>query len=135
MNEANGGLARKFLLLAAISEIGVGLAALLLPAFFFKLLLGVELSADGILAGRSFGIALLALQFACWPGAPSGEGGPKVLLGLMTYNVLFTFFLAYLGTVGGIGGWLLWPAVAFHAIVSVVLMRFPRDGNATRAGS
>ena len=100
-------MARKFLTFAAVSEIGVGLAMMLVPAIVITLLLGMELSGAGALLGRFFGIALLALQLGCWPGVPRGDSGSKVFWGLLTYHALFALYLAYLGMIGNLGGMLL----------------------------
>ena len=58
---------RKFLAFAAVAEVGVALAMLIAPALVVRWLLGVGVSAAGNLLGRFFGIALLALEVACWP--------------------------------------------------------------------
>ena len=41
---------------------------------------------------------------------------------MLTYNVLISLYLAYLGTAGHQGGLLLWPAVALHAGVAFLLV-------------
>jgi hypothetical protein len=41
----------------------------------------------------------------------------------VTYNVLITIYLAYLGIATGLAGMLLWPAVALHAVLSIALVR------------
>ena len=41
---------------------------------------------------------------------------------MVVYNVLIAGLLAYAGTAGGLGGVLLWPAVAVHALVGVLLV-------------
>ncbi len=122
MSEARLNVSTKFLAFAAVAEVGVGLAMMIVPAVVVTLLLGVEISGAGTLVGRFFGIALLALEMACWPGAPRGESGRPVFRALLTYNVLFALYLAYLGTVGNLGGLLLWPGVVFHAAVTLVLV-------------
>ena len=61
------------------------------------------------------GIALIALGVACWPGTP--------LLGMLTYSAAVTLYLAYLGVTGNSTGMLLWPAVALHVILTVLLAR------------
>ena len=108
-------LLRKVLYLAAVTETGVGLALLVVPAIVVKLLLGVETDGTALLLARCFGICLLALEFACWPDSIDGIGGARVLGALLTYNLLFALYLAYIGVIGGPTGVLLWPAVAFHA--------------------
>ena len=62
-------------------------------------------------SGSIFG--LIGLGIACWPGPP--------LVGMLTYSALVTLYLAYLGFAGGLTGVFLWPAVALHAILSVLL--------------
>jgi hypothetical protein len=42
---------------------------------------------------------------------------------MLTYGVLVTLYLAYLGIGGEWVGSLLWPAVAFHAILTFLLAR------------
>ena len=42
--------------------------------------------------------------------------------GMLIYNVLVALFLAYLGAVAHMEGVLLWPGVALHAVVAVLLV-------------
>ena len=42
---------------------------------------------------------------------------------MLTYSALVTLYLAYLGFAEGLTGIFLWPAVALHAILSVLLGR------------
>jgi hypothetical protein len=118
---------RHFLAFAAVAEVGVGLAMLIDPALVVRWLLGVEIAAPGTLLGRFFGIALLALEVACWPNPQRAKSGPSAFRALLIYNVGFALYLAYLGTVGNLGGVLLWPAVAFHAVVALLLGSSWRD--------
>lgn len=85
---------------------------LIVPSLVGQLLLGQELAGTAIPVARVAGIALISLAVAFWPG--------PALLGMLTYNMAVTLFLAYLGFAGSVGV-LLWPAVALHAILSVVL--------------
>jgi hypothetical protein len=71
---------------------------------------------------RCFGVALLALGLACWPGPAAGNRWPA-LRGMLTYNSVIALFLAYLGAVEHVGGLLLWPAVGLHAAVALMLAR------------
>ncbi len=114
---------RKVLYLAALTETGVGLALLVVPAIVVKLLLGVEIDGTAMLLARFFGICLLAFEVACWPVSDDGIGGARVLGALLTYNLLFALYLAYIGVIGGPTGVLLWPAVVLHAIVAALLAR------------
>ena len=106
---------KKVLILAAVVEVATGLALLVVPSFVSRLLLGEELSGVAIPVARVTGIALIGLGIACWPGTP--------LVGMLSYSALVTLYLAYVGFAGGFTGTLLWPAVALHAILSVLLGR------------
>jgi hypothetical protein len=53
---------------------------------------------------------------------------------MSTYNALIALYLAWLGIVGHMGGLLLWPAAALHAVVALLLLwtwRNERGGPAT----
>jgi hypothetical protein len=106
---------KKALLLAAVGEVATGLALLFVPSFVGQLLLGEELGGVAILVARVAGIALIGLGVACWPGPP--------LVGMLLYSVAVALFLAYVGIAEGSVGALLWPAVALHAVLSILLGR------------
>ena len=102
------------LTLAAVLEVSTGLGLVLVPALVGELLFGVELSGVSIVVARVTGIALIALGFACLPGrTPLG--------GMLTYSVLVTAYLAYVGFAGEFTGSLLWPAVALHVVLAGLL--------------
>ncbi len=105
----------KVLTFAAVFEAATGLALLIVPLLVGRLLLGAELT-DAIPVARVAGIALIALGVCCWPGSTA-------LCGMLTYGVLATLYLAYLGVNGEWGGPLLWPAVVLHAILTILLAR------------
>ena len=50
------------------------------------------------------------------------ERGSAAFRAMLIYNVLIAVYLAYLGTIGHAGGLLLWPGVALHAVVALVLV-------------
>jgi hypothetical protein len=110
----------KILAFAAVVEAGTGLVLMIIPAIVIRLLLGAEIS--GVLVGRFSGIALLALGLASWPGRQHGESNLPAFRAMLVYNVLVALYLAYLGTVGRQGGLLLWPVVALHAVVALLLI-------------
>ena len=112
----------KILGFASVVEVGTGLVLLIDPAIVVTLLLGAEVSGVGTLLGRCFGIALLALGLACWPSRQRAESGAPAFRAMLIYNVLIALYLAYLGTVGHLGGLLLWPVVALHAVVALLLV-------------
>ena len=105
---------KKVLIFAAVAEAATGLALLIVPSLVGQLLLGEELTGIAIPVARVAGIALIALGVTCWPGQ---------LVGMLTYSALVTLYLAYLGFAGGLAGVFLWPAVALHAVLSILLGR------------
>ena len=112
---------RRILAFAAIVEAGTGFVLLADPAIVVSLLLGAEVSGAARALGRCFGIALLALGLACWPTRQRDERASPASRAMLTYNALIALYLAYLGAVGGLVGVLLWPAVALHAVVALLL--------------
>jgi hypothetical protein len=106
----------KLLAFAAIAEAATGLAMVVVPSLVGRQLLGAELSGISVVIARVTGLALIALAVACWPGATP-------LCGMLTYSLLVTLYLLYLGIRGVWIGPLLWPAVAGHAALSLLLGR------------
>ena len=106
---------KKVLVFAAVAEAATGLALLIVPSLVGRLLLGEEFAGVAIPVGRVAGIALIALGIACWPGPP--------LVGMLIYSIVVALYLAYLGFSGGLAGVFLWPAVALHAVLSILLGR------------
>ncbi len=106
---------KKVLMFAAVAEAVTGLALVIVPSLVGQLLLGVELTGIAIPVARVAGIALIGLGLACWPGPP--------IFGMSVYSGLVTLYLAYLGFVGGLSGVMLWPAVALHLVLTVLLTR------------
>ena len=104
---------RRVLAVAGVGEIATGLALLLVPSLVGQLLMGQELTGVSLPLARVTGIALVGLGVACWPGTP--------LLGMWTYSSAVALYLAYIGLSGGPSGMLLWPAVAVHVALSLLL--------------
>jgi Ca2+/Na+ antiporter len=123
----------KILAFAAVVEVGTALALMIDPAIVVTLLLGAEVSGVGMLLGRCFGVALLALGLACWPSRQRADSGSPAFRAMLTYNVLIALYLAYLGTFGHLRGLLLWPGVALHAAVALLLVWTWRDERRTKA--
>jgi hypothetical protein len=105
----------RVLVFAAVSEAATGLAMIIVPSLVGQLLLGEALTGLAAPIARVAGIALFALGIACWPGPP--------LAGMLSYSTVVVLYLAYLGLVGGLTGILLWPAVALHLVLSILLAR------------
>lgn len=101
--------------IAAFAEMATGLALLVVPSFVGEVLLGEALMGAAIPVARVAGLALIALGVACWRN--SG------LLGMLVYSAAVTLYLAYLGLAEGFTGILLWPAVAIHAVLTILLWR------------
>ena len=52
------------------------------------------------------------------PGRPAGAAS---FFAMLIYNSMIALFLVYLG-LGDIGGILLWPAIALHAVIAGLLI-------------
>lgn len=112
----------KVLALAAAGEAAIGLVLLIYPPIVVKLLLDAEIAGAGIVVSRVAGISLIALGLTCWPSG----GAVRALYGMLTYSTLATLYLAYVAVGGEWAGAWLWPAVAVHAILTVLLVRARR---------
>ena len=112
----------KILSFASVVEVGTGLALMVDPRLVAELLLGGDLPGVGIPVARCFGISLFALGLACWPGELSARSDSPVFRAMLIYNALIALFLIYLFTVGHLGGVLLLPGVALHAVVAMLLL-------------
>ena len=110
------------LLFAAVSEAATGVALLVVPSLVGQLLLGAELTGVAITVARVTGIALIALGVACWPD-DNRNSGVRALRGMLCYSLFVTLYLAYLGFEGKWVGILLWPAVAVHMALTILLVR------------
>jgi hypothetical protein len=109
---------KKLLAIAAVGEASTGLVLLVYPPILVRLLFAADIAGAGVVMSRITGISLIALGIACWPGR-----GAKRALGMLTYSLLVTLYLIYLGVGGEWTGKLLWPAVAVHAVLTILLAR------------
>ena len=113
----------RLLTFSAAVECATGLALIVAPSLVVWLLLGAELSnAAAISLGRVAGFALLALGLAVWPRRNHVDVTPAAPLAVLTYNSLTALYLLYLGLAREASGLLLWPAVALHGIVALLLV-------------
>jgi hypothetical protein len=110
---------KTLLAVASFVEAVTGLALLAYPPIVIQLLFGAEIAGAGVLASRVAGITLIALGVACWPAGVVKQG----VYGMLTYNLLVTLYFIYLGLGGAWVGMLLWPAAAFHAVLTILLAR------------
>jgi hypothetical protein len=112
---SEGRAMSKVLGFAAVAEVATGLALLVVPSLAGQLLLGQRLVGVAIPVARVTGIALICLGISCLPGKP--------LIGMLAYSSAVTLYLAHIGFAADITGVLLWPAVAVHALLSILLGR------------
>jgi hypothetical protein len=101
---------KKVLIFAAVVEVATGLVLLIVPSLAGQLLFGQQFTGVTVVIARVTGIALV---IACWPGPP--------LVGMLVYGAAVTLYLAYVGLMDGLTGVFLWPAVALHAVLSMLL--------------
>jgi hypothetical protein len=92
---------------------------LIYPSIVVRLLFAAEIGGPGVLMSRIAGISLIALGIACWPVRVAA----RALSGMLTYSLLAMLYLIYLGLGGQWAGILLWPAVAVHAVLTILLAR------------
>ena len=107
---------KKVLTVAAVAEVATGMGLLIVPSLVGWLLFGEEFTGIVMPVARVLGIALLALGVCCLPGSTA-------LCGMLTYSGLATLYLLYLAIRGEWVGLLLWPVVALHGILTVLLAR------------
>lgn len=135
MSETSLITLNKILAFAAIVEVGTGVVMVINPSILIALLLGVDVSLSGTLLGRFFGIVLLALGLACWPDGLRAASNSPAFRAMLSYNTLIALYLAYLAMLGQLGGLLLWPAVALHIVVALLLVWTWRIERPTKAHS
>lgn len=113
----------RLLALAAAIEAVTGLALIIDPSLVARLLLGNGVSEAGVAVGRVAGIALIALGLACLPSSSVATGAAAACRAMFTYNLLVSAYLGFLGIGGQRVGRLLWPAVAIHGFLTLLLVR------------
>jgi len=112
---------KHILAIAAAGEVVTGVILLVYPSIVVRLLLGTDIVGAGIAVGRIAGMGLLAIGLMCWP-RPDAAGREAALLGMLTFSVLVALYLIRIGLAYG-GGVLLWPAVAAHGVIALLLVR------------
>ena len=113
---------KQLLGLAAVLEAATGFVLIIHPSLVAQLLFGDGVAGAGKALSRVAGIALLALGVACWPGREAGSSSARSTGAMLTYSLLVTLYLAYLGVVAHLAGMLLWPGVAVHAVWMLLLV-------------
>ncbi len=107
------------LTVAAAVEAATGIALIAYPLGVARLLFGADLAMAGIALGRVAGVALLSLGVGCWMSRQAADRTPA-LSAMLTYNLLVATYLAYLAFDGELGGILLLPAIALHAVLTLL---------------
>jgi hypothetical protein len=113
---------RILLAVAAAGEVATGVVLLVYPPIVVRLLFGAEIAGAGVAMSRIAGMSLLGLGVACWPGGDAGNRA-RAFPGMLTYTVLVTLYLVYVGAVRHGAGILLWPAALAHVVMAVLLVR------------
>lgn len=114
---------RTLLMAAAGVEAAMGLTLMIDPEIVSRLILGEGLAGVGVELGRVAGFGFVALGLACWPAQKVDLAVARQLPALLTYNLLVTIYLVDLGINAPSVGSLLWPAVALHALLTLLLAR------------
>jgi hypothetical protein len=110
--------------------VATGCALLTVPSAIIQALIGSRSDQAGWIVGRVLGGALLALGAAAmFPPGQSPERG--VALGFAIYNASTTVILGVAGVAGAADGWLLWPVVGIHGILTVALIVLTFRGRRT----
>ena len=107
--------------ISAIVELTIGCALLTIPSVVLQALLGSPSDQAGWIVGRVLGGGLLALGIAGML-TPSQSPERGVALGFAVYNALTTIILVVAGTSGTADGWLLWPVVGLHGLLTAALV-------------
>ena len=124
---------RHLLTVTALAEAATGLALLVLPSLAGSILLGAPLDSPvGLVMARVGGAALFCIGMACWLARadPNSRAARGLLTALLLYNVAVAAVLVYAGTGLSLSGIGLWPAVAFHAAMTVWCIACLRTGKA-----
>jgi hypothetical protein len=108
---------KKLLILTAVVEGLSGLVLFVYPPIVIRLLFASEIAGAGVLMSRIAGIILISLAVACWPD----RNMLRAFFGMLTYSLLAMLYLISVGVNGG-AGILLWPGVAAHAGLTVLLV-------------
>jgi hypothetical protein len=112
---------KTLLIVTAIVEAGAGLALLGAPSVTASLLLGTPLDSSGAESlARIGGAAILALAIVCWLEGRDvlSLAARGLVVAMVFYNITVAVVLAFASVGHGLHGVLLWPAVAFHAVMA-----------------
>lgn len=117
---------------AAVVEVAAGIGLIAYPQAVSSLLLGADLAGAGVAVGRVAGVALLSLGLVCWMSRQRANK-TAALAAMLAYNLLVTAYLMYLGFGGELVGILLWPAIAIHAVLTLLFAYVGFNDQRTKA--
>jgi hypothetical protein len=102
-------------------ELVTGLTLLIIPGVVIRALIGADEGTASTIVGRVLGGALIGLGIA---GASARVRTPErpIVLAYVVYNVSTATVLAAASVAGTASGILLWPVVAVHALLALVLL-------------
>jgi hypothetical protein len=119
---------KKVLMFAALAEAGTGVILAAYPPIVVRLLFGQTIADAGVIMSRLAGLCLFALGVACW----SDDGSRRPFYGMLSWSILAMLYLIVVALTGQ-AGILLWPGVAAHAAIIVLLVRARSKGQKTQA--
>jgi hypothetical protein len=108
---------KRLLAFASAAEALTGVALLIAPSAAGRVLFNSEITGAGVFMSRIAGFALIGIGLGCWPE----DNMRRAFHTMLTYSTLVLLYLVVVG-IGGHAGILLWPAVAYHACLSVLLV-------------
>ena len=118
---------------SVIIEVGAGLALLVVPDVVIRALIGSDDGVAATVVARVLGGALVALAIA---GTLARDAAAEraVVPAFVVYDVATAMILAAASLAGTASGILLWPVVALHAVLAVVLLvaRVPKTSHTAR---
>ena len=117
----DGRATRVVIRLGVAIELVTGLTLLIIPGVVIRALIGADEGTASTIVGRVLGGALIGLGIA---GASARGRTPErpIVLAYVVYNVSTATVLAAASVAGTASGILLWPVVAVHALLALVLL-------------
>lgn len=117
----DGRATRVVIRLGVAIELVTGLTLLIIPGVVIRALIGADEGTASTIVGRVLGGALIGLGIA---GASARGRTPErpIVLAYVVYNVSTATVLAAASVAGIASGILLWPVVAVHALLALVLL-------------
>ena len=117
----DGRATRVVMRLGVAIELIIGFTLLVIPDVVIRALIAADGGTTSTIVGRVLGGALIGLGIA---GASARGRTPErpIVLAYVVYNVSTAAVLAAAGVAGTASGILLWPVVAVHALLALVLL-------------